>query len=163
MVANLPYSVASPILVELAQAPEPPQRMTATVQIDVARRLAAQAGGEHYGALSLLVQLRYQCHGWFLIPAGCFFPSPKVDSACVTLALRTEPLLEEHSRGLFFRLVKRSFSQRRKMMIKLLKADWPLARLSSLFAQTGLPPDIRAEEVSLEQFVQLARRLDSTL
>jgi len=57
LVANLPYSVASPILVELAQAPKRPERMVATLQLEVARRLMARAGDEDYGVLTLLVQL----------------------------------------------------------------------------------------------------------
>src|ERR1051325_4796927 len=85
LVANLPYSVASPILVELAQAERGPRLMVATVQIEVGQRLLAQADDEHYGLLTLLVQLRYQPDAWFKIPASCFFPEPAVDSACVTL------------------------------------------------------------------------------
>ena len=72
--ANLPYSVASPILVELAQSPKRPERMVATLQLEVARRLMAQADDEDYGVLTLLVQLDYEPREWFKIPAGCFFP-----------------------------------------------------------------------------------------
>jgi 16S rRNA (adenine1518-N6/adenine1519-N6)-dimethyltransferase len=60
LAANLPYSVASPLLVELASAEEPPERMTATLQWEVAQRIAAAAGSEHYGVLGLLLRLRYE-------------------------------------------------------------------------------------------------------
>src|SRR5690349_18350482 len=88
LVANLPYSVASPILVELASNAHPPERMVATLQLEVARRLMAKAGEEDYGILSLLVQLTHEPSGLFKIPAGCFFPPPDVDSACITLVRR---------------------------------------------------------------------------
>jgi 16S rRNA (adenine1518-N6/adenine1519-N6)-dimethyltransferase len=74
LVANLPYSVASPILVELAQTPQRPERMVATLQLEVAQRLMAKAGDDDYGVLTLLVQLDYEPREWFKIPAGCFFP-----------------------------------------------------------------------------------------
>ena len=93
LVSNLPYSVASPILVELAAAGRGPRRMVATLQIEVAKRLCAQAGSPDYGLLTLLVQLHYESRGWFKIPAGCFFPAPEVDSACVCLVRREQPLL----------------------------------------------------------------------
>lgn len=159
LVANLPYSVASPILVELAQAPGAPERLVSTVQFEVANRLLARAGDGDYGVLTLLVQLHYEPQGWFKIPASCFFPKPEVDSACVTLRRRRQPLLGSGQIPFFARLVKRSFSQRRKMMLKLLKAEWPFERLATAFEELDLSPQVRAESVSLEQFVQLARRL----
>ena len=140
LVSNLPYSAGSSILVELAQAENPPERMAATLQIEVAARIAAGAGSAHYGILGLLLQLRYQSAGWFKIPASCFFPEPDVDSACVTLIRRPVPLLQPELRPLFVALVKRAFSQRRKMMFKLLKQDWPEARLAEAFRPTGPLP-----------------------
>ncbi|HZQ47886.1 MAG TPA: 16S rRNA (adenine(1518)-N(6)/adenine(1519)-N(6))-dimethyltransferase RsmA [Verrucomicrobiae bacterium] len=159
LVANLPYSVASPILVELAQADGHPQRIVATLQLEVARRLVAQAGDDDYGVLSLLMQLRYEPRGNFKIPADCFFPAPDVDSACVVLERRATPLLPPEMHGKFEQLVKRSFSQRRKMMLKLLKQDWPKEKLEAAFAELKISPQERAEKLSLEQFVELTRML----
>jgi 16S rRNA (adenine1518-N6/adenine1519-N6)-dimethyltransferase len=159
LVANLPYSVASPILVELAQTPQRPERMVATLQLEVTRRLMAKAGDDDYGVLTLLVQLDYEPREWFKIPAGCFFPAPDVDSACVVLIRRAQPLLPESQRATFVKIVKRAFSQRRKMMLKLLKQDWPEQKLKQLFQQLCIPPQERAEKLSLEQFVQLTEGL----
>jgi 16S rRNA (adenine1518-N6/adenine1519-N6)-dimethyltransferase len=159
LVANLPYSVASPILVELAQGERSPQRMVATLQLEVARRLMARAGDEDYGVLTLLVQLDFEPRDWFKIPASCFFPQPDVDSACVILERRAQPLLPEGQRSAFQAIVKRAFSQRRKMMLKLLKQDWPEDRLARAFAETGLSPQTRAEAVSVPQFVSLTSLL----
>jgi 16S rRNA (adenine1518-N6/adenine1519-N6)-dimethyltransferase len=159
LVANLPYSVASPILVELAQGERSPQRMVATLQLEVAHRLMAHAGDKDYGLLTLLVQLDFEPRDWFKVPAGCFFPQPDVDSACVILERRSHPFLPEELRGNFHAIVKRAFSQRRKMMLKLLKMDWPETLLMKAFEEASLSPQVRAEAVSVEQFVALTRLL----
>ena len=97
--ANLPYSVASPILVELACGARSPARVVATLQLEVARRLMARAGDDDYGLLTLLVQLDFEPRDWFKIPAGCFFPEPDVDSACVVMDRRSRPLVAEGGAG----------------------------------------------------------------
>ena len=163
LVANLPYSVASPILVELAQNPRGPERMVATLQLEVARRLMAGPGQPDYGVLTLLVRLDYEPVTWFKIPAGCFFPEPDVDSACVCLRRRPQSFLPADHRTLFAEVVKRGFSQRRKMMLKLLKADWPPAELERAFARVDLPAQARAESLSVDQFVELTRQLAPAL
>jgi 16S rRNA (adenine1518-N6/adenine1519-N6)-dimethyltransferase len=157
VVSNLPYSVASPIIVELAQAQRSPELLVLTLQLEVAQRIAAKAGSDHYGLLSLLVQLRYEPSSFFKIPATCFFPEPDVDSGCIILARRSSPLLPFSAETIFTAIVKKAFSQRRKMMLKLLKTDWPEQKLSTAFAKLGLRTDARAETVSLDQFVQIIR------
>jgi 16S rRNA (adenine1518-N6/adenine1519-N6)-dimethyltransferase len=161
LVSNLPYSVASPILVELAQSAPGPDRMVATLQTEVAKRLVANVKTEDYGVLTLLIQLDYQPLGFFKIPAGCFFPEPEVDSACVSLVRREKPLLPSSLKQAFTRVVKRSFSQRRKMMLKLLKSDWPEEALKPAFEELDIPLQARGETISLEQYVRLTRLLHS--
>jgi 16S rRNA (adenine1518-N6/adenine1519-N6)-dimethyltransferase len=159
LVANLPYSVGSPILVELAQTANPPERIVVTLQLEVVKRLLAKADTDDYGLLTLLVQLRYEPRGWFKVPAGCFFPPPNVDSGCITLVRRASPLLSVESAAVFTRLVKLAFGQRRKMMFKLLTAAWPAEQLEKGFAAAGIARTARGEQVSLEQFVTLTREL----
>ena len=160
LVSNLPYSVASPLMVDLAWSPFRPARMVVTLQLEVVRRLAAAPRTPEYGALTLLMQLDYSVSAWFKVPAGCFFPVPEVDSACVVLARRPFPLLEGALRGTFRRLVKTGFSQRRKMMLKLLKQHWPGEQLRAACDSCGISAQARAEELGLEQFVQLAKTLE---
>jgi 16S rRNA (adenine1518-N6/adenine1519-N6)-dimethyltransferase len=148
LVANLPYSVASRILVELAFGNHAPKSIVATLQLEVARRLMAGAGDKDYGVLTLLVQLDFEPREWFKIPAGCFFPEPDVDSGCVVLERHKSPLLPNGQRPMFVKIVKRAFSQRRKMMLKLLA-----------FEELKISPRERAEELSLEQFVELTKIL----
>lgn len=159
LVANLPYSVASPILVELALHPLGPERMVITLQHEVAQRIAAAPDADDYGLLTLLIGLRYQHSGLFKIPASCFFPVPDVESACITLTHRTPPLLDEQQAKIFVRVVKRAFSQRRKMMFKLLKVEWPEDKLHAAFATLGISLRERAEKVSLEVFIEFCRLL----
>jgi 16S rRNA (adenine1518-N6/adenine1519-N6)-dimethyltransferase len=156
VVANLPYSVASPIIVELAQSPI---SMTVTLQLEVVRRLTAKVATKDYGILTLLVQLNYETAGFFKIPPGSFFPEPEVDSACVTLKRRAGQILPRELHGVFRKIVKRSFSQRRKMMMKLLREDWPAERLGRAFECAKLAHSIRAEQVTLCQFGTLTRAL----
>lgn len=157
LVANLPYSVASPILVELARGEQSPRGMTVTLQWEVARRLMATAGDKDYGVLTLLVQIDFEPRDSFKIPPGCFFPEPDVDSACVTLRRREKPLLPATHRRDFVRVVKRAFSQRRKMMLKLLKQDWPAGALGAAYRELDLAPTVRAEAVPLDKFAALAQ------
>jgi len=160
LVSNLPYSVGSAILVELAGREQSPCLMVVTLQMEVARRLNAQAGDPDYGLLSLLIQARYRPRNLFKIPASCFFPKPDVDSACITLEKRAVRVIDPPLYPAFVRLVKCGFSQRRKMMFKLLSKQWPKPQLLNAFQTAGVAEKARAEEVSLEQFIQLTRSLE---
>lgn len=159
VVSNLPYSVASPILVELACGARAPQTIVVTLQWEVARRLMAAPDNDDYGVLTLLVQLDYEARESFKIPASCFFPEPDVESACVVLERRAEPLLPENLRPAFVKIVKRAFSQRRKMMFKLLKQDWPEEKLAAAFAELNISRLERAEKLAPAQFAALAKSL----
>jgi 16S rRNA (adenine1518-N6/adenine1519-N6)-dimethyltransferase len=159
VVSNLPYSVASPLLVELAGLVRRPRRLVVTVQAEVADRLVARGGEPSYGLLSLLVQQSYVPRERFRIPARCFFPVPRVDSACVVLD-RCEPeRVPAELREVFLRVVRRAFSQRRKQMFKLLRSEWPEPVLAGAFAAVGLSREVRGEAVSLEQYIALAEAL----
>ncbi|MCL5098183.1 MAG: 16S rRNA (adenine(1518)-N(6)/adenine(1519)-N(6))-dimethyltransferase RsmA [Candidatus Omnitrophica bacterium] len=159
LVSNLPYSVTSSILLQLSASSNCPRRMVIALQLEVVQRLLAAPGDFDYGVLTLLIQLRYRVNRVFRITARCFFPEPKVDSAVLVLERREEALLSERLAVVFARIVRRSFSQRRKIMLKLLKEDWPGEQLIGAFDRLGLPYQVRAEAVSLDQFVSLTRML----
>ena len=159
LVSNLPYNVASPLLVDLAAMPRGPQRLVVTVQWEVGQRLAACHATREYSKLTLLVACRYEVKEIFKISPHCFFPEPRVDSACLTLDRRPDPLYPDALHKPFTAVVKRAFSQRRKMMRKNLKGGWPEDQLDAAFAAVNLDSKIRAEKVTLEQFVALAKEL----
>lgn len=159
MVANLPYSMASAILVEAALKPACFRKMVVTLQWEVLNRIAASAGTPEYGLLTLLLQLRYKVTQRFKIRSGSFFPPPEIDSGVIVLERRAEEVLPVELHPLFVRIVKQGFSQRRKMMKKLLKMQWDPARLDEAYRRLNLPEDIRAERVTLKQFAILTKLL----
>ena len=159
LVANLPFSVASALLVEAALKPGCFKKMVVTLQWEVVNRIAASAGTPDYGLLTLLLQLRYKVLQRFKIRSGSFFPPPEVDSGVITLERREEELLPLELHPLFVRIVKQGFSQRRKMMKKLLKTQWPAERLEEAFRRLAKPEGIRAEKGTLKQFAILTELL----
>lgn len=159
LVANLPYSVASAILVELALAEHPPTRLVVTLQREVLQRLQAEPGRAAYGLLTLLVRQRYQPAGSFRIPSDCFFPVPEVESGCIALDRCVPEPLSASERRVFTRVVKRAFSERRKKALKLLKFDWPAPVLEAAWHDLAIRPNARAETLSREIFFELTRRL----
>jgi len=159
VVSNLPYSVGSPILVELALARLPARRMVVLLQEEVVDRIAARTGTGEYGILTLLVGLQFRVVESFRVPRDCFFPAPDVESACVVLERREG---WEELAGLgpaFARVVKTGFGQRRKMLLKLLAAEWPRAVVEEAFAEAGVAATERAERLSREQFLCIARKV----
>ena len=159
LISNMPYSVASPLLIDLSAMPNGPKLLVVTLQLEVAQRLCAVPGTKEYSKLTLLVGCRYEAGEMFRISPHCFFPEPRVDSACLTFHRRAEPLFNDALYKPFKNVVKRAFSQRRKMMRKNLKGDWPDGKIDSAMNATGLDLKIRAEKVTLPQFVELTQRL----
>ena len=159
LVANLPYSIASPLLIDLAASAGRPRGMIVTLQLEVVQRLLAQSATKEYGVLTLLIGLHYATGESFVIPRGSFYPEPNVDSGCVELLCRETPLLPPELCPVFKKIVKRVFAERRKKMMKLLKRDWPEAAVVEAFDALGLDEKIRAERVTLGQFTELTQRL----
>lgn len=159
LVSNLPYSVGSPVLVELALAERPPRRMVVTLQEEVIDRLAAEPGTAEYGVLTLLVGLRFAVEGTFRVPRDCFFPAPDVESACAVLNRREADAGEAGWEPSYVTAVKTGFGQRRKMLLKVLSGVWAKEAVARAFEAMGLDPMIRAERVTREQFIALARQL----
>ncbi len=159
LVANLPYSIASPLLIDLAFSEGRPRAMIVTLQLEVVRRMLAGPGSSEYGVLALLIGQHYKTGEWFTIPRGSFHPEPNVDSGCIELLRRETPLLPPGLSPVFKKIVKCVFSERRKKMMKLLKRDWCEAAVAEAFDALGLDEQIRAERVTLEQFVEITQRL----
>jgi len=159
LVANLPYSVGSPLLVELALAERPPERMVVTLQWEVIQRLTAPPDTADYGVLTALVGLQFESQGAFKISRDCFHPAPDVESACATLVRRATPLLPPDRIAAYARVVKLAFSQRRKMLRKLLRSEWPEPVLDAALAATGIAPTARAETISIPRLAALTDHL----
>jgi 16S rRNA (adenine1518-N6/adenine1519-N6)-dimethyltransferase len=159
LLGNLPYYVTSSILFRYGEDPSPFSRMVLTIQREFAARLAAGPRTKDYGALTLLVQRRWEVKYLRTIPASVFMPRPKVESAAILLTPRAAGTLPDCDARRFTALVKQGFSQRRKQLGKLLGdavPEWPEAARA-----LGVSERARAEELSLGQWVELANRTEA--
>ncbi len=127
------------------------------LQKEVCDRLAAPPGQDGCGALSVLVQRDWEVELLRVVPPEAFQPRPRVDSGVIRLTPRDPRTLPVCDRKMFERLVRMGFSQRRKQMKNLLPAPEPAGGWEALVAHLGMPVTLRAEELSLAQWVQLSR------
>lgn len=161
IVANLPYNVASPLIVSLLERPLGLERMVMTVQREVAQRLAAGPGTKDYGALSVAVQFRAQAEIVGRIPPSGFFPSPDVESAIVRLVVRPAPPVQVTDEAAFFRVVRAAFAQRRKTLRNTVAAvlALPPAQVEAACREAGIDPRRRGETLTLAEFAALTEAL----
>jgi len=155
ILGNLPYYISSQVLLHFGSEPTPITRMVFTLQKEMAERLSAKPSTKAYGALTLLVGRRWKVEYRRTLPGSAFLPAPNVESGVVVLIPREPGELPECGARLFTRLVKDGFSQRRKMLRKMLAhhgLDWP-----ALCARLGVPETVRGEALSLEQWIELTR------
>lgn len=161
--ANLPYYITSPVLMKLLEEKLPFRSITVMVQKEVAARLCAPAGSETYGALTASVSYYAAVKKLFDVPAGCFMPKPKVDSAVVMLTLHKAPPVVCREETLF-QVIKGAFAQRRKTLANSLSTvigHIPKAELAALIASCGVPENIRGEALDLAAFAKIANALDA--
>ncbi len=154
VVANLPYNVATPLLIKWLGELERIERLTLMFQREVALRLAAPPGGRAYGRLSVLVQWLCEVRSLMHLPARAFVPPPQVASSLVQLIPRPEPLAPA-DRDDLGRVLQAAFGQRRKMLRSSLRSL--VAEPEGLLAAAGLPPTARAEQIDVPGFCRLAR------
>ncbi len=155
-VANLPYNVATPILVAAIEDRAAIRRVVATVQREVARRFVARPGDEAYGYLSVRAAAHATGRVLFDLPPGAFRPRPKVFSSVLALAPRAEPLDAELVRRALC-LASLGFNARRKTLANALSSAGPRAGWERALEALGRTARARAEELSLDDFLALAR------
>ena len=153
-IGNLPYYVASQLLIKFVEFPSPISLFLFMLQKEMARRLSAKPATEDYGALSVLIQSRYHVRYLRTVPATVFLPEPGVDSALIQLTPREADDLPPFDEATFRRVINLGFSQRRKQLQKLLRNEVP--KWQDAADQLGVDAKIRAEELSLEQWIALA-------
>ena len=153
-VGNLPYYIASQLLIKFVHYPSPISLFLFMLQKEMARRLSAQPATKDYGALSLLIQSRYRVHYLRTVPATVFLPEPGVDSALIQLIPREAKELPAFNEETFRRLVNLGFSQRRKQLQKLLRDEIP--NWEKAIDELGIDARVRGEELSLQQWIALS-------
>lgn len=159
VVANLPYYITSAAIRHLLESTPPPVLLVLTVQREVAERMVASP--PQMSLLALGVQFYCTARIVDRIPAGAFFPRPKVDSAVVRLVRREQPIAADVNAATFFQVAHAGFGQPRKQLHNALAAGLglPVAAVERWLTATGIAPQRRAETLSLTEWAALARTL----
>lgn len=154
VIANLPYHLTTPIIAKLVPMHELFSSLTVMVQHEVALRMTAKPGSADYSSFSIFLQFYSTPRYGFTVSRNCFYPSPRVDSAVVVLDLH-KPLLPEKEAKSFFRVVRRAFEHRRKMLRASLRDLFPPSATETALIAIGENALARPEELSLEKFLEL--------
>ncbi|MCX4356721.1 MAG: 16S rRNA (adenine(1518)-N(6)/adenine(1519)-N(6))-dimethyltransferase RsmA [Oscillospiraceae bacterium] len=159
--ANLPYYITSPVIMRVLESRLPVRSMTVMVQKEAADRLCAPPASRECGAVSYAVRYYSVPKLMFKVNRGSFMPSPNVDSAVIRMEMEQRNELSEAEERLLFRLIRSGFSQRRKQLTNPLSGELHRSKgeLSALFAELGIKTTARAEELTLEDYIRLARIL----
>jgi 16S rRNA (adenine1518-N6/adenine1519-N6)-dimethyltransferase len=156
IVANLPYYVATNIIMRLLEVRLPISTITVMVQEEVAQRFTAQPGSKQYGIVSIAARFYSQPKMLFKVSRGSFIPSPNVDSAVIQLTVNKEKPIDLNEKQ-FFRLVKVAFSERRKQLCNPVSKEFGITKSK---IQTMLKnPNARAEDLSVDDFIDLYRKI----
>lgn len=163
VVANLPYYITTPIIMELFESHVPLESITVMVQSEVADRMQVGPGTKDYGALSLAVQYFAKPEVMVRVPASCFMPRPNVDSTVIRLTRHDNPPVEVEDEAYLFAIVRASFNQRRKTLVNGLVNAGNLGvskeQVEDVLEQMGLSKTVRGETFTLERFAELSNRL----
>jgi 16S rRNA (adenine1518-N6/adenine1519-N6)-dimethyltransferase len=155
---NLPYNIATPLILRWLELETPPERIVVMVQRDVADRFIAKPSTPAYGSLTLAVNYLMRVQRAFTLGPGAFHPKPKVDSAVVVMERRPEPAVIVRDRTFFLKVVRAAFAYRRKTLANslLLALSIERARTQTSLARLGYDTEIRGEQLDLQAFGALA-------
>ncbi len=160
VIANIPYNITGPILEKLLGKigqpnPQPYDSIVLLLQKEVAERITAVPGNKSYGGLSVRVQYLANCEWICDVPSSAFHPRPKVDSAVIRLRPQLPEEMAKDPKQLET-LIKLGFATRRKMLRNNLKSYLQITQLDQILKQLEINPQIRAEELSLAQWIDLS-------
>jgi 16S rRNA (adenine1518-N6/adenine1519-N6)-dimethyltransferase len=158
---NLPYNIATPLILRWLESPAPPERIVVMVQREVAERFTAAPATPAYGSLSIAVQYAMHVRPAFTLGPQAFHPKPKVDSAVVVMERREHPAVTVRDRALFLKVVRAAFAYRRKTLANSLSLALGIERPRTQLALThlGYDMEIRGEQLDMEAFGVLADTL----
>ena len=156
VIGNLPYNISSPIIEKIIENKERLTDLFATVQWEFGRRMAARPDTKDYGALSCFAQYHLDTQVFFKIKKTCFRPPPKVMSCFLRARIRHKPLLTAIDEDLLFRIIQKSFQQRRKTIINSLSGLFEKNKLLAILDSLNIAPQSRAENLGVADYVRLA-------
>lgn len=155
LVGNLPYNISTPLLFHLAEYVDIVRDMHFMLQKEVVERMVAEPGDADFGRMSVMLQYRFYLEWLIDVPPESFNPAPKVDSAVVRLIPKPVSELNAKSQETLAQVVLTAFSQRRKMLRNTMKS----LLSEAAFAELGINPTLRAEDVPVEDYVRIANYL----
>lgn len=161
IVANLPYYITTPIIMKLLEDKLDIESITVMVQKEVADRIAAIPGEKLAGAITYSVNYYCKAEKVVEVPKESFIPAPEVESEVIKLTLRKNAPVEVKNEEKFFKLIKVSFMQRRKTFLNGVSNSGLIEKqkLKDIFEELKIPENIRGENLSLEQFAQIANKM----
>lgn len=160
VVANLPYYITTPIIMELLEKNLPIESITVMVQKEVAERMVAKPGGKTYGALSVAVQYYTDPEIVLAVPPKSFMPPPEVDSVVIRCDVLVKPKVDVLHKKTFFSLVKAAFGQRRKTLNNAIKTlGIPKEIIDKSFDEANIDAKRRGETLSLLEFATLSNKI----
>ncbi len=163
LVANLPYYITTPIIMELLEKRFPISQITVMIQKEVANRMSAKVGTKDYGALTLAVNYYATSYLVANVPPNCFMPRPNVDSAVIQLTTLTDTPVVVEDEGLFFKVIKAGFSMRRKTLVNcLFNTDYVTlskTELEEMLESININPKIRGEALDLDTYALITNEL----
>lgn len=166
VVANLPYYITTPIIMNFLESELPVNSMTLMIQKEVAARILAEPGTKDYGALSVAVQFYAEPGIICSASPHCFTPQPKVTSTVVNLKLYDKPKYDVKNKEQFFKIVKSIFSQRRKTLVNSLSGspylDLRKDKIIDVLKQMELNEKVRGEKLNIEQIAELSNIIYET-
>ena len=163
--ANLPYNITTPVLTKLVESPAL-ETITVLIQKEVAQRLSAPQGSGDGGSFTLFLQYYMETELLFDVPREKFIPSPKVTSAVLRCVRRKTPAVQVEDETFFFKVVRGAFLLRRKTLSNSLAAALPQLskeRIQACIASCGLPPTVRGEKLTLQNFADLSSALKAAI
>lgn len=161
VVANIPYYITTPLLMNFIEQGQNVVSLTLTIQKEVAERLVANPSTKQYGAITVAVDAVADVEITRVLPRQLFYPQPNVDSAVVKIVLNREKYRIADAKT-FRKTVKTAFAMRRKTLANNLAVGFGMDKVTAekILAECGLSVNCRGEELSTQQFVQLAERLN---
>lgn len=163
VISNLPYSISSPILIKLLEKRDIFSLMVIMIQREVGERITATPGGRDYGSISALLQTFFDISIELNVPPGAFWPKPKVDSVVLKLNPLRDARIEISDIELFEKIVRASFSSRRKILANSLRSLVPKDRVEEILKSAGIDRKRRAETLSIEEFARLTAEASDNL
>lgn len=160
VVANIPYYITTPLLMNFVEQGKNVQSLTLTIQKEVAERLTAKPATKDYGAITVAVEAVADVEITRILPRELFYPQPNVDSAVVKILFKRNKF-DISDRALFRKTVKSAFAMRRKTLANNLTVGFGISRekAEEILQQCQLLPNCRGEEMSVQKFVELCRAL----